>query len=48
LRQTLVRRRDHANIHSNGAGAGDPLEFLFLQNPQELGLQFQRQIADLI
>ena len=29
-------------------GAADPFELAFLQDAQELGLQLQRQIADLV
>ncbi len=48
LRQILIRGCYDANIHSNRAGAAKPLKLLFLQNSQELWLQFERQIADLI
>ena len=40
--------RDNAHIHLLGSGTAQPLKFLFLQDPQQFGLQFEWNIADLI
>src|SRR2546422_8406217 len=37
-----------ANIHADGPRAPQPLEFLLLQNTNELGLQLKRDITDLV
>ena len=46
--QVAVRRRDHTNVRLDGPVAADPLEFLFLQDPQERDLHFRRQLADFV
>ena len=48
LRKVPVRRRDHAQVHllANQRPYGAVL--VLLQHPQELHLQFQRQVADLV
>ena len=48
LREVGIGRGHQANIHMDGARAAQPFEFVLLQNPQELGLQFERNIADLV
>ena len=48
LREVSIGRGHQANIHMDGARAAQPFEFVLLQNPQELGLQFERNIADLV
>src|SRR5260370_1068913 len=39
---------DHAHVDFRALVAADPTHFLFLQHPQQLGLQFQGQFANLI
>lgn len=46
--QVKIRRRNHANIYANGADAAEPLGFLFLQDAQQLGLQFEGEVAHLV
>src|SRR5262245_20188770 len=36
------------NIYGHRGDSSDPVKFPFLQKPQELGLKFQRDIADLV
>ena len=48
LREVSVGRGHQANIDMDGARAAQAFEFLLLQNAQELGLQFERNIADLV
>ena len=48
LRQVLIGGRDDTNVNASGACAAEPLELLFLENTQELGLQFERQVADFV
>src|SRR4029077_5254806 len=44
----LMRGNDDAHIHALRAIAAEALEFLFLQDPQQLGLQLHRQVADFV
>ena len=39
---------DHANIHGDGLGAADAVDFLLLQDAQQFGLKGQTHFADLI
>ena len=48
LVQILIRGCHDAHINSYRSVAAKPLKFLFLENSQKLGLQFERQIANLI
>ena len=48
LREVRIGGGHQANIHLDGARAAQPLEFVLLQNPQELGLQLERNIANLV
>jgi hypothetical protein len=48
LGQILIRGCHNTNVNPDGAVASEPLKFLFLENAQELRLQFERQIAHLI
>ena len=40
--------RHHANIYPYRFRTAEPLELLFLQNPQQLGLRLHRQIANFV
>ena len=44
----LVRGGDDADIHALCAVAAEALEFLFLQNAQQFGLEVERKVADFI
>src|SRR5882724_10783531 len=46
--QVRVGGGDHAGIHVNGAGSAEAFEFMLLQNTQQFGLQFQRNVANFI
>ena len=47
--EVLVRRRDDSNVHRRrAAAAAESFDLLLLQRPQQLGLQFQRQVTDLV
>ena len=46
--QFRVRRRDHPNIQFHRLPAAQPLPLPLLQHPQQLGLNFKRQIPDLV
>ena len=46
--QMPIGRRDDADVHLQRDRAADALEPLFLQGPQDLRLQRQRQIADFV
>src|SRR4030095_11131971 len=46
--EIAVRRRDHANVDRDRMGRSDPLELAFLENPEELWLELERQVADLV
>ena len=39
---------DQANVDFSGTFFADPFEFAFLQDAQQLGLQFKRDLADLV
>src|SRR6202453_32782 len=47
-RQIPMGRRDEANVNMNGLVASQPLEFLFLQRPQQLWLQLQTNVVNFI
>jgi len=46
--QVAVGRGHHPNIHLSGLCAAQPLIFPLLQDAKQLGLQLQRDIADLV
>ena len=46
--QVAVRRRDDPHVDLKRRRAADPLEALLFERAQNLGLQRQRQIADLV
>ena len=48
LCQVAIGRRDHADVDTDGARAAQPFEFLFLQNAQQLGLEFEGDVPDFI
>ena len=48
LRQIPARRGKDSHIYFPGTGAPQPLEFPFLNDTQQLCLQFQGQFADLV
>jgi hypothetical protein len=48
LGEAGIRSRQQANIDALGASTAQSLKFLLLQDSQELGLQFERYIADFI
>ena len=48
LAQAAVGGRDHAHIEAIGVRAAQALDLALLQNPQQLGLQRQRNLGDLI
>src|SRR5207237_6575542 len=41
-------RRNHAGSQLEDFGATDAAEFALLEHPKKLGLQFERQVADLV
>ena len=43
-----IRRRDDAHVDRPGDVVADALELAFLQNPQQLALQLQRNFADFV
>ena len=43
-----VRGRDHPDVHRDGAGAADALDFPALQHPQESDLGLGRQFSDFV
>ncbi len=47
-REILIGCGHHAHIDATRIRAAQPFEFLLLQNPQQLRLQFERNIADFI
>src|SRR5882724_5501619 len=47
-RQVATGGRHDAHIHAGSLSASQPFKFLFLEYPQELGLQLRRNIADFI
>ena len=46
--QVAVGGGDHADVDSGRFGRADSLEFALLQDPQQLGLQFRIEFADLV
>src|SRR5262249_2185887 len=48
LDEVGIRPGDQAHIDLQRLGAPQALELLLLENAQELGLQFERDVADLI
>src|SRR5262249_57461788 len=46
--EVAVRRRDHADVELDRPGAADPLELLLLEDPEELRLKLQRDLAHLV
>jgi len=46
--QISVSSRHHAHVYAVGPSTSQTFELLFLQNPQQLGLQRQWNIADLV
>ncbi len=48
LLQVLVGGRDDAHVGLDRLVAAEPLEALFLEQPQHLGLRGQRHVADLV
>jgi hypothetical protein len=46
--QIAIGRGNDPSVRADIFHAPDPLELLFLQNPQQLGLEGQREIANLI
>ncbi|SVJ77443.1 Uncharacterized protein conserved in bacteria [Klebsiella pneumoniae] len=41
-------RRQHPHVHLDRPATADPLDLLFLEKAQQVGLQLQRQVADLV
>jgi hypothetical protein len=48
LLEILVRRGNHADVDLDGPVSADALEAFFLEHPQNLDLQLQRELADLV
>ena len=48
LRQIPIGGCDQPQIHFDRSRPSQPFEFMVLQNPQQLGLQLQRDFADLV
>ena len=48
LGKVAIGGGDKTNIHRNRSSPAQPLYLLLLQGTQELGLQFQRQVSDLV
>ncbi len=48
LLEVLVGRRYDTHINLYGAIAADPLEFMLLKDPENLGLGFQAHVADFV
>src|SRR5882724_487693 len=48
LQQVFVRGHDNARVDRHGLVAAYPGDFLFLQYPQQLGLQVDVQLAYLV
>ncbi len=46
--QILVRGRDHAHINFHFVGRAHWQKWMAFQNPQQLGLPFERELADFI
>jgi hypothetical protein len=47
-REVAAGSGNHPHIHADGPGAAQALKFPLLQHAQQLGLQLQRQLANLI
>jgi hypothetical protein len=47
-RQVPVGGRDHPRVHGDLAPAADPLDHPLLEEPEQLRLQAERQVADLV
>jgi len=48
LRQVPTGGRDHTHVHARCLGAAQTFKFLFLEHAQELGLEFEGDVADLV
>ena len=48
LHEIAVRRRDDPHVHLLGSRAAEALELALLQDAQQLGLHFRRDVADLV
>ena len=48
LGQVAIGRGDHADVDVDGPGIAEPLDLPFLQHAKQLGLDFERQLADLV
>ena len=46
--EVSVGRGDHSYIHANGPVASHRFKLAFLQDPQQLHLRFEGQLADFI
>ena len=46
--EVVVGSRDDTHVHMQGSVSANPLEFLFLQDTQQFGLQLERQVAHFI
>ena len=46
--EVAIRRGDQPDVHADRSRAAQPLELLFLQHPQQLRLQLQRNVADFV
>src|SRR5262249_44767058 len=46
--EVAVGRRDQPHVHPQRAGPADALERLLLEDAEQLGLQLERQVADLV
>src|SRR5436190_844367 len=46
--EVTIRRRQHANVRAQGLATADALELSLLDDPQELRLYLERQLADLV
>src|SRR5580693_5681656 len=46
--QVAVRCRKHSHVDGNRLAAHDPLEFSFLEHPQQGNLYLGREVADLV
>ncbi|HKY35525.1 MAG TPA: hypothetical protein VJN18_06290 [Polyangiaceae bacterium] len=47
-RQISVGGRDHARIDALGLDAADAPHLAFLEDPQQLGLQLETELADFV
>src|SRR5581483_5474982 len=48
LVQVAIGGGDESHVHVHGLVAAQPLELLLLENAQELGLEFERNVADFV